>query len=199
MSAAQEAEASDVLAVVEWPIRTERLVLRRMAAEDLEATWAFYRLPEVHRWLGYTLGDFEAYRERFLLPERMAVKLAVVHDERLIGELMIRPQDPWAQDGVQEQARGTQAEIGWIIAPEAQGNGFAVEAARAAVEACFGPLGLRRVVANCFADNEPSWRVMERLGMRREAHNVKDSLHATLGWLDNLTYALLAEEWPVGR
>ncbi|NYG59256.1 RimJ/RimL family protein N-acetyltransferase [Nocardioides daedukensis] len=36
---------------------------------------------------------------------------------------------------------------------------------------------------------------MERVGKRREAHNVKDSLHRTKGWLDNFTYALLAEEW----
>jgi len=67
---------------------------------------------------------------------------------------------------------------------------------RALVEVCFGPLGLRRVYAQCFADNEPSWRLMERIGMRREQHTVKDSLHRTRGWLDGLAYALLATEWP---
>ena len=56
-------------------------------------------------------------------------------------------------------------------------------------------LGLRRVTAGCFAGNEPSWRLMERVGMRREAHAVRDSLHRSRGWLDGLTYALLAEEW----
>jgi RimJ/RimL family protein N-acetyltransferase len=59
----------------------------------------------------------------------------------------------------------------------------------------FDGLGLRRVVANCFADNEPSWRLMERIGMRREAHNVRDSLHRDGEWYDGLTYALLADEW----
>jgi RimJ/RimL family protein N-acetyltransferase len=40
---------------------------------------------------------------------------------------------------------------------------------------------------------------MERIGMRREAHNVRDSLHRTRGWLDGLGYALLAEEWRAVR
>ena len=51
------------------------------------------------------------------------------------------------------------------------------------------------MTANCFAANEPSWRLMERLGMRREAHAVRDSLHRSGEWMDGLTYALLAEEW----
>ena len=53
-----------------------------------------------------------------------------------------------------------------------------------------------RVTAGCFADNTPSWRVMERIGMRREQHGVKDSWHAELGWVDGYTYGILREEWP---
>jgi hypothetical protein len=51
------------------------------------------------------------------------------------------------------------------------------------------------VKALCYADNEPSWRLMERLGMRREEYAVQDSLHRTKGWLDGMTYAVLADEW----
>lgn len=60
-------------------------------------------------------------------------------------------------------------------------------------------LRLRRVTANCFADNEASWRLMERVGMRRELHTVRESLHRTGEWLDGLGYALLADEWSSGR
>jgi RimJ/RimL family protein N-acetyltransferase len=60
---------------------------------------------------------------------------------------------------------------------------------------CFEDLGLRRVTAECFAANEASWRLMERLGMRRESHNVGDSLHRSGEWLDGYGYALLADEW----
>jgi RimJ/RimL family protein N-acetyltransferase len=60
---------------------------------------------------------------------------------------------------------------------------------------CFEDLGLRRVTAQCFADNTASWRLMERVGMRRETHGVADSLHRSGAWLDGFGYALLADEW----
>ena len=60
---------------------------------------------------------------------------------------------------------------------------------------CFTELGLRRVTANCFADNVASWRLMERVGMRREVSAVRESLHRSGAWLDSMGYALLAEEW----
>ena len=66
---------------------------------------------------------------------------------------------------------------------------------RELVRLCFEGLGLRRVTANCFADHEASWRLMERVGMRRELHTVQDSLHRSGEWLDGMGYALLAEEW----
>ena len=56
-------------------------------------------------------------------------------------------------------------------------------------------LRLRRVVATCFADDERSWRLMERVGMRREVYAVDDALHRSGRWLDGFGYALLAEEW----
>jgi RimJ/RimL family protein N-acetyltransferase len=60
---------------------------------------------------------------------------------------------------------------------------------------CFDVLRLRRVTADCFADNTASRRLMERVGMRREAYTVRDSLHRSGAWLDGTAYALLQEEW----
>jgi RimJ/RimL family protein N-acetyltransferase len=51
------------------------------------------------------------------------------------------------------------------------------------------------VTANSFADNLASWRLMERLGMRREVYTVRESLHRSGEWLDGVGYALLADEW----
>ena len=83
-------------------------------------------------------------------------------------------EDPYAQTEVKEQAARSQAEIGWGLHPDHQGQGYAVEAVRALLGICFDEppqgLGLRRVIALCFADNEPSWRLMEKVRMRREAH-----------------------------
>ena len=66
---------------------------------------------------------------------------------------------------------------------------------RELLRVCFDELGLRRVTADCFAANEASWRLMERVGMRREVHTLRESLHRSGEWLDGLGYALLADEW----
>lgn len=187
----------DPLVKAEWPLRTERLLVRPFTSADVEPTWAFRSLPEVAEWVTTAFSDIAAYRAVFDHPEVARTSLVIEHDGVIVGDLMLRITDPWSQAEVREQATGTQAELGWTIDPAHQGNGYATEAVRAVLDVCFGPLGLRRVVAECFADNEASWRLMERLGMRRESHTIKDSLHRTRGWLDGLSYAILAEEWAL--
>jgi len=75
------------------------------------------------------------------------------------------------------------------------GHGYATEAVGELLRYCFEELGVRRVVANCFLANASSWRLMERVGMRRESHAVRESLHRSGQWHDTVTYALLADEW----
>ena len=58
-------------------------------------------------------------------------------------------------------------EVGWRLAFDAWGHGYATEGARAALAHGFGALGLREIVSMTVTSNERSWRVMERLGMRR--------------------------------
>lgn len=186
---------SHPLDTLDWPVRTERLLLRPATRGDLDATWAFRKLPEVHEWLGAATATYDAYRERYLRPQRLSALLIVELDGRVIGDLTLKVEDGWAQEEVAHQAKGTQGELGWTLDPAYGGHGYATEAVRALIDLCFGPLGLRRLHADCFFDNEPSWRLMERIGMRREQHTVKESLHRTKGWLDGLSYALLAEEW----
>jgi RimJ/RimL family protein N-acetyltransferase len=183
------------LDAVAWPVRTDRLVLRPATRGDVEATWAYRRLPEVNRWLSADSLTLELYRERF--EERLAEgrSLVALLDDAVIGDLMVRVEDAWAQVEVKEQARGVQAELGWVLDPVHHGHGYATEAVRALLDLCFGTLGLRRVTAGCYAGNERSWRLMERVGMRRETHTVKEALHRSGEWVDGLTYALLAEEW----
>jgi RimJ/RimL family protein N-acetyltransferase len=87
------------------------------------------------------------------------------------------------------------ADLGYGLHPNSSGHGYATEAVTEVLRICFDVLGLRRVTADCFADNTPSWRLMERVGMRRESHTVRDALHRSGAWLDGLAFALLAEEW----
>lgn len=186
-----------------WPVRTERLQIRPMTAPDIDAMWEWRQLPDVNRWLGLAPDTIEAFRERYLDPERLAAMYLVEllphggEPAAPIGDIMIRIGDAWAQLEVTDQAKGVEAELGWVLDPGYTGRGYATEAIRAAIDVCFGALGLRRVHAGCFADNEPSWRLMERLGMRREEFSRKTALHRSGQWLDGMNYGILAEEWAV--
>jgi RimJ/RimL family protein N-acetyltransferase len=123
----------------------------------------------------------------------------VLLDDVVVGHLYLHVEDAWSQVEVKEQATRSQAEVGWAFDPAHQGRGYATEAVQEALRICFEDLGVRRVVALAFADNGPSLRVMEKVGMRREALMVKESLHRELGWLDGVSYGLLAEEWLSSR
>ena len=186
------------LSAVPWPVTTPRLSIRPATVEDGDAVWQIRRQPPVRHWMTADDSDRADFAERWADPDRLAVTLVVEKDGVLVGDLMLMLQDAWSQREVRAQAAGTQAELGWVIDPAHSGQGYATEAARALIEISFGTLGLRRVIAQCFADNTASWRVMEKVGMRREDHAVRESLHRNGEWLDGFRYALLADEWPRG-
>lgn len=181
------------------PLRTERLTLRPATKADAEPTWTFRRLESVSQWLTGTPADLEGYRTVFTEPVRLARTVVVEVDDTagpvVIGDLMVKREDAWAQTEMVDQARGVQVELGWVLDPRYTGHGYATEAVRELLRHCFEDLGVRRVVAGCFLDNDASWRLMERVGMRRETHAVRDALHRSGAWLDSLVYAVLAEEW----
>lgn len=183
------------LDAVAWPVRTERLALRPATVHDTAATWRFRQLESVGHWITRAPTTFEDYRLAVEDPERLAKTLVVERGSEVIGDLMLAVGDAWSQAEVAEQARGVQAELGWTLHPAHAGQGYATEAVRELLRICFEDLRLRRVTASCFAGNEPSWRLMERVGMRRELYSVRESLHRSGEWLDGMTYALLAEEW----
>jgi RimJ/RimL family protein N-acetyltransferase len=183
------------LSAVDWPVRTARLTIRPMVADDVETLWQYRRIPSMYEWLGHDFSSLERFAEKMSPPESLARTRVVELDGRAVGDLDLTSSDAWAQSDVADRAKGGQAEIGWAIDPAYAGRGLATEAAAELLRICFEDLGLRRVKALCFADNEPSWRLMERLGMRREEYAVQDSLHRTKGWLDGMTYAVLADEW----
>ena len=177
-------------------LRTERLTLRAATADDAKTTYGYRRLEEVGEWLTELPSDFETYRATFLDPARLATAVIIELDGVTIGDFMLRVEDAWAQVEIRDQARNKQAELGWVLDPSYTGHGYATEAVIAMLGFCFEELGTHRVVANCFADNTESWRLMERVGMRRETHAVRDSLHRSGEWLDGYAYAMLNDERP---
>lgn len=86
------------------------------------------------------------------------------------------------------------AEIGWILAPHAQGQGYAREAAELLLDLAFGEIGLHRVYAELDPRNAASVSLCKRLGMRLEGHFV-DHMWLKGEWTDTGHYAILDREW----
>jgi RimJ/RimL family protein N-acetyltransferase len=96
--------------------------------------------------------------------------------------------------GVHFLEDGSQVEIGFTLAPAAQGRGLGTEAVTALLHYLFGPLHKHRVFASTDPRNEGSVRLLRRVGMRQEAH-FRESLLFKGEWADDLVFAILASEW----
>ncbi len=183
-------------------LRTERLELRPVRAEDVDRILEYRNLPEVTRWLLRTEVDPASFRAawRRAAEDPDDHSVAVTLDGVVIGTVSLDVVDGMGQPGMPPR---TEAELGYVFDPAYGGHGYATEAVTAMVAHAFGRLGVRRITAGCFAGNLASVRILEKVGMRREQHGVGDSWHADLGWVDGYTYALLAAAWrrdgAVGR
>ena len=177
-----------------YPLETARLVLRPFQAGDLDELHAFHSLPEVARFLYWEARDLEQVRavldtkvhQGVLEDEGQVLALAVVWPEAgvVVGEVSLH----WLS------RRHRQGELGFVFHPRYQGRGLATEAAEVVLGLGFDGLGLHRMIGRCDALNVASARVLERLGMRREAHFVENELFKG-AWGDELVYAMLEDEW----
>jgi RimJ/RimL family protein N-acetyltransferase len=176
---------------------TERLTLRRFSAADVPAFAAYRSVPEVARYQSWETPFREVQARRFV------ADLAGCHPDTP-GE--------WFQFAVTETASGRLlgdvaagpepddrlVRIGFTLAPAAQGHGFATEAVTALLDYLFHVRGKHRVAADCDARNLASVAVLERVGMRREAHH-RRSVWWKGEWTDELVHAVLADEWSARR
>lgn len=150
-------------------LHSARLILRPWRAADLEPLFAINGDPDSMRhflavlsraesdaWAARLQAHIDTHGWGFWAVEERAGAAFV----GVVGLLNI----PW-------QARFTPAvEVGWRIAPGHRRRGFAEEAARTALDFAFATLRLEEVVAFTVEANEPSWRLMERLGMKPDGH-----------------------------
>ena len=176
-----------------FPIHTERLLLRELAPADEDDVHEYASDPQVSRldrWgpntLEITRGVVEGWLEQQRQWPREEINLGVeLRDQhKLIGVITLRT----------EAYANRSAEFGFAFNRLYWNQGYATEAARAVLDAAFRSLNMHRVCAGCDARNIGSYRVMEKLGMRREGHLLQDVWQKG-EWRDSYRYAVLDEEW----
>ena len=165
---------------------------------DLDAVWGYQRLPEVAEhmlWEPRDVVQVKMALERMVREDRLAragdcLSLAVV--ERSGGALVGQVELVWLSE------RDRQGEIGYVLDPRYRGRGLATGAAREALRLGFEGLRLHRIIGRCSAANTGSAALLERLGMRREAHLRQNQL-VKGAWRDEYVYAMLRTEWAQPR
>jgi RimJ/RimL family protein N-acetyltransferase len=170
-------------------LRTRRLVLRGLRADDAPAVTALIGDKRVSRWLlsfpyPYPPGAASTWitRTQEGWAEGAGATFAITAQGTVIGAI-----------GLRVVALHDHAEIGYWLGVPFWGQGYAVEAGRAVVRWGFRSLRLRRIYGQYLGDNHASGRVMEQLGMIREGVRRK---HIRKGgrWYDAHQFGILRGE-----
>jgi len=175
-------------------LTTERLIVRPFSANDYQDLYEYLSRKEIYQYEPgepVSLGEAKKISaERAKSTDFWAVTLKD-KNKKLIGHVSFIQTEPkhfltW--------------EIGFIFNPAFQNKGYATEAARSLIAYAFRELGAHRVVGYCSPENIPSWRVLEKCGMKREGLQRKNAFfhkgedHKPI-WLDSYIYAILAEDF----
>jgi RimJ/RimL family protein N-acetyltransferase len=182
----------------DYPVRTERLLLRPLTFGDVDALLAYRSRPDVCRYLPFEPMDRQVIVDRLgeqwavtaLTDEGQSLTLGVelVETGELVGDVILFWHSRLHRGG----------ELGYVFNPHFAGRGYATEAANAVLRLGFDDLGLHRIIARLDERNEASARMARRLGMRQEARLVHNEIFKG-EWSNELDFAMLAEEWTARR
>ena len=171
-------------------IETERLRLRNLFAQDAQRFFEYKSLPEVGKyqgWIPSNVKDAEDFISKYsvISPESwLQLGITLKDSSELIGDCGIHFTD--------EDFK--QIEIGFTLDPAYQGKGYATEAVKGLLDYIFNTLNAHRVYGSCDPENTASIKLMERIGMRKEAH-LKESIWFKNRWADDVIYGILKKEW----
>jgi len=176
-------------------IESQRLILRRFNETDLEPFLAYLNDPLVARYQSWESYTEQQAREVIEQQENLVpglpgkwftFALELRESKTLIGHVALKMLDD------------KQAEMGFTLARSFHGKGLAFEAASRVLDYVFTNLKLHRVIAITDCENERSFALLDRLGMRREGHFI-ENIWFKGKWGSEFSYAILREEWMKKR
>ena len=169
-------------------LTTRRLLLRTFRRDDLPHYAALNADPEVVRYLGGGLSRQHS--------DEIAEWANEVHEAEGIGLLAVERRADGTFIGMcglhHQESYPDDVEVGWRLAYEHWGQGYATEAATAWLDHAFGPLGLPRVISITDPPNVRSLAVMRRLGMTFD-HAAQITDEGVV--FDAVIYSITADEW----
>lgn len=181
-----------VAAAVDLRLSSERLVLRRLRRDDVAVALEHEQDRRIMEWIRDP-EPLAAMQDRI-----QAMLGAWTGADGEFLTLAIAPKDSTTMAGIVVCRVTTAAheamEIGYRLHPSVHRHGYGFEACSRLIDHLFREVSVHKVVAHCVVDNEASWRLMEKLGMHREAV-FRDYTKLGGTWRDACYYGLLAREW----
>ena len=178
-------------------LESPRLILRSFQDPDLETFLAYRNDPEVAK---YQSWDVPYPREKGI----QFIDLMKLSNPNSQGEwYQIAVELKSTREMIGDVAFSTmvyddkQALIGYSLARSHWYQGYAFEAVGCLLKYLFDERGLHRVMAECDVDNVASWKLLEKLGFRREAH-LLENVFFKGKYGSEYHYALLEREWRTG-
>lgn len=178
-------------------IVSERIMLRPYHAGDGTAIFNAVDLDrqDLKRWVDWVddypaVVDSERYARRmhakWLARESLVYGIWALDESELYGGISVHSFD-W---------KVPMGEVGYFLHKDARGRGIATEALKLLTGLGMHAVGLNRMWATCDAANEGSWRLLERVGYKREGHLRSERRTPQGNLRDTFVYAMLAREWP---
>lgn len=171
-------------------IVTDRLIIRNFEISDWQDLYEYLSDKEVVKFEPYDIFSVDQAKEEAICRSKNESFFAVClrDNEKLIGNLYLGKGDfdTW--------------ELGYVFNRKYQGQGYATEGAKALLDYAFTHFGARRIIAMCSPKNNQSWKLLERLNLRREGLLLQNIFFKTDSngepiWLDTYEYAILKSEW----
>ncbi len=174
------------------PIHTERLIVRPFRATDAGDLYEYLSNPQTYV---YEPGEPVTTHLAAVIAADMATSpdfwaIEVLATGKQIGQIYLKQVEPLEL---------LTCELGYILNPHYQRQGYASESVAALVAHTFTMRGMHRLYAYCNPDNVASWKLLERLGFRREGllrQNIffRRSAAGEPLWTDTYVYARLATD-----
>lgn len=182
------------MSMLRLPIETSHLRLRPFERGDCDAVARYHTLPSVQRYVerptryrddvAAAVGIMRNQVELHRPGDSLALAMVRKGDAALIGQVSLKWSDATAGQG----------EIRFVIDPAFSGQGYLTEALTAMFDLAFGHFRVHRLMVRCDGRSHHSIKLMQKLGMRLEAHYREHALFQG-EWDEELHFALLDREW----
>lgn len=175
------------------PIKTQRLLIRRMTLDDIPFLYSYRSNPLVSKFQNWAPANIEETRE-FIMPILAQDRPSKGHWFQ-VGIYLLSTDDMVGDVGIHLFKNSpNQAELGISLCPMHQNHGYAQEALRGIIDYLFVDLCVRRIIGSVDPRNAPSVSLLKKLGMRKEAHFIQ-SYWSKGEWTDDVIFAMLNTEW----